>query len=275
MPITQGTPQGQYNPFQGMNIPSFSFNPVQGAGMAPSYENIMKMISAQPMSMVNQLMPGLSQILGTQTQQMLPMLQQQTSGLESGIQSMMQQRGLTGSSIEAAGLLGAEAAGQQNVNQFLAQQLGQLGQAYTGAVGADVGAQNQMYQNLAQAMGQQMQSQLAQNQFQQMLAAQQAMASQTGKAGMWGAAIQGGLQALPHFFPCDIRLKTNIKKLGDIDGLGIYSYEYRKDTNLNLPSGKQIGFMAQEVERKYPEAVFEIEGYKALAMDILENKLVK
>lgn len=62
----------------------------------------------------------------------------------------------------------------------------------------------------------------------------------------------------------DIRLKKNIKKIGTLrKGINIYSYNYidYKD----LPKNKQIGVMAQEVEKVIPEAVITMaDGYKAV-----------
>jgi hypothetical protein len=62
----------------------------------------------------------------------------------------------------------------------------------------------------------------------------------------------------------DIRLKKNIKKIGTLrKGIDIYSYNYidYKD----LPKDKQIGVMAQEVEKVIPEAVITMaDGYKAV-----------
>ena len=62
----------------------------------------------------------------------------------------------------------------------------------------------------------------------------------------------------------DVRLKKNIKKIGTLrKGINIYSYNYidYKD----LPKDKQIGVMAQEVEKVIPEAVVTMaDGYKAV-----------
>jgi hypothetical protein len=62
----------------------------------------------------------------------------------------------------------------------------------------------------------------------------------------------------------DIRLKKNIKKIGTLrKGINIYSYNYidYKD----LLKDKQIGVMAQEVEKVIPEAVITMaDGYKAV-----------
>lgn len=50
----------------------------------------------------------------------------------------------------------------------------------------------------------------------------------------------------------DKRAKKNIKKIGEAKGHGLYSYEYKKGKG---PAGKQVGVMAQEVEKKRPDAV--------------------
>ncbi len=54
----------------------------------------------------------------------------------------------------------------------------------------------------------------------------------------------------------DIRLKKNIRRLSTRpDGLGVYEFEYI------WGGGKQVGLMAQEVRRVYPDAVGENSGY--------------
>jgi len=57
----------------------------------------------------------------------------------------------------------------------------------------------------------------------------------------------------------DRRLKKNIKRIGTHkSGVGIYEYDYI------WGGGKQIGVMAQEVEKVMPDAVFEIHGFKGV-----------
>lgn len=83
-------------------------------------------------------------------------------------------------------------------------------------------------------------------------------------AGVGGAAGGSlGGNALNGLFS-DRRLKKNIKHVGKMDnGLNIYSYEY-------IWGGPtQIGVMAQEVEKINPDAVFEVNGYKAVKYDRL------
>ena len=62
----------------------------------------------------------------------------------------------------------------------------------------------------------------------------------------------------------DERLKENIKKIGTLDiGINLYTYHYKK--GFGLPEGKQVGVMAQEVEKVIPEAVItDADGYKSV-----------
>lgn len=57
----------------------------------------------------------------------------------------------------------------------------------------------------------------------------------------------------------DRRVKTDIKKVGKTnDGQNIYQYRYKSGGPI------QMGLMAQEVERKKPEAVSEVDGVKSV-----------
>lgn len=60
----------------------------------------------------------------------------------------------------------------------------------------------------------------------------------------------------------DIRLKEHIVKIGTRpDGLNVYTYNYK--SGHNLPIGRHIGLMAQEVEQIMPDAVYmRPDGYK-------------
>lgn len=136
-------------------------------------------------------------------------------------------------------------------NQVQSPQFQQFAQQAT-TQGADIlGAQNAQYQ-----------AALAQNN-----------AQNAGTAGLFGglAGIGMGLAGLPTASGgsvggnaiaglfSDHRLKTNIKRVGTLDnGLGVYSYRY-------IWGGPtHIGVMAQEVEKVIPEAVFEVDGFKAV-----------
>lgn len=80
-----------------------------------------------------------------------------------------------------------------------------------------------------------------------------------------GAAI-GGLGALGSLGQgigamgwSDIRLKENIRKVGELDnGLGVYAYNYIDDDR------QQIGLLAQEVQQSKPDAVGNFGGLLAV-----------
>jgi hypothetical protein len=48
----------------------------------------------------------------------------------------------------------------------------------------------------------------------------------------------------------DVRLKTDIEKVGELAGVGVYEYEFRDN-----PGKKEVGFIAQEVAEIFPDAV--------------------
>jgi len=83
---------------------------------------------------------------------------------------------------------------------------------------------------------------------------------------MGGLMNLGGMAA---FGKSDERLKENIKKIGTLDnGLNLYSYNYKD--GYDLPEGRQIGVMAQEVEKVIPEAVvMEADGFRAVNYALL------
>lgn len=130
-------------------------------------------------------------------------------------------------------------AQQQNVGG--ANMLGAAQAQY----GADLGAYNAAQANQSNTMG--------------------------GLFGIGGAAVGGMFGGLPgaqlgatlggaagKSFS-DRRLKKNIKRIGTHkSGVGIYEYDYI------WGGGKQIGVMAQELEKVMPDAVFEIDGFKGV-----------
>jgi len=60
------------------------------------------------------------------------------------------------------------------------------------------------------------------------------------------------------FAPSDRALKENIDPVGQENGFNLYEFNYKGDDI------KYIGVMADEVEQVVPEAVIEIDGYKAV-----------
>jgi Chaperone of endosialidase len=73
------------------------------------------------------------------------------------------------------------------------------------------------------------------------------------------AKLAGGIGSLFKFIPSDERLKEDICHVGALfDGTPVYRYRYK-----GMPAF-HIGLMAQDVERRAPGAVIEINGYKAV-----------
>jgi len=82
----------------------------------------------------------------------------------------------------------------------------------------------------------------------------------SGSANTIGAGIGAGNLAsnlFGSFMASDERVKDDIEKIGELyDGQNVYLYRYKGD---HTP---RVGLMAQEVERRYPEAVAEFDGIK-------------
>lgn len=96
-------------------------------------------------------------------------------------------------------------------------------------------------------------------------AQQQAKAARDAAIGSTLGSLAG---AGAYYAKSDIRVKDNIKAVGTAsNGLTIYEFEYKpefKDHPL-AGHGRFRGFMAQEVEQMFPEAVFTTNnGYKAV-----------
>jgi hypothetical protein len=64
----------------------------------------------------------------------------------------------------------------------------------------------------------------------------------------------------------DVRLKTDIQKVGENEGLNIYSFRYKGQPETH------VGYMAQEVLMKKPEAVHDIGGLLAVDLNAVEGK---
>lgn len=83
--------------------------------------------------------------------------------------------------------------------------------------------------------------------------------SSNGMGGFIGSIIGAAAAS-------DERLKTNITKIGEHSGLGIYQYDYISG------QGPYIGVMAQEVAKLYPEALGpEVSGYMTVDYDKLQE----
>ena len=179
---------------------------------------------------------------------MAPILQQ---GYNTALSTAQQQQGVD-LSAQQANLARLSSAGAQ---------LGSLGQA--GQSAGLAGAQAQMAAGQTQQQTQQAGLTALYNQFLQ----QQSYPFQTTQ---FLANIAEGTGALsgqttnttqPSSFFSDRRLKENIKEVGKgKNGLPIYSFNYKSDPD----KVTRLGYMADEVEKKHPEAVGLAGGYKTV-----------
>lgn len=87
-----------------------------------------------------------------------------------------------------------------------------------------------------------------------------------GSAALGGLAKSGALTSLLGSAALsDCRLKTDIKRVGVLDnGLPVYTFRFINDPNKQV----HMGLMAQDVEKVRPEAVVELNGFKAVYYDL-------
>lgn len=255
-----------------LNLPSFNqisqINPNQ---VSADPQGVFSLLAqAQPQSLANSIGPLLSSVFGTQANLLQPLFQQQTNQGVAQAQSNAMQRGLTGSTIEQAGLQAAQTQGNQSFDQYLASQLNNLVPAYTSALGTDISNQTNYLNNIAGAAGQVYSQNLQQQEFNQQLhdLLRQANISSNTQTFSGLAGIGGSLGAAAIL--SDIRLKEDIKPIGKWKGFNVYSFKYKKN-NLGLPEDKQIGLMAHEVLDKNPEAVGMKNGYLTIDYSKLEK----
>lgn len=88
---------------------------------------------------------------------------------------------------------------------------------------------------------------------------QQYQAQVANNGAMMGGLFGLGKAALGGWALSDRRTKENIKKVGELeDGLNVYSFKYKSGGLM------QLGLMADEVEKKYPDAVADVGGVDAV-----------
>ncbi|MDI6774016.1 MAG: hypothetical protein QME60_01275 [Verrucomicrobiota bacterium] len=178
-------------------IQPFTFPQI--GGTAPSYENIIRMLSQQTAT-ESQFMPELQNILSQRGQMVAP----QIAGMEAAgqrqqadLMGMMARRGLTGGSIEAQALGQQGAQIQGNIAQMLSgialQNSQMFAQLLSRARSGDVAAQRAMMQMIAQAMGEEMTAQRDIQMFQQGLGEMRAAEGRRHLAGQQAALWEAGL----------------------------------------------------------------------------------
>lgn len=203
---------------------------------------------------------------------------------QRGIQGQLAAGGLTrsGSALQEAARIPTDLGFQ--IEQLLtgrSQSLAGQAQAGAGAVGQFGAGASGGISSLAQASGQAISSGI--------LADQQAAAQGASNIGtLAGAGIGGFFGGLPGaqigaglggvasgiFGFSDPALKENIEKISEINGLGIYQWDWISETKDTIIEGCQtIGFMADEVEERFPQHVNEFAGFKMIDYPRLLDEL--
>lgn len=75
------------------------------------------------------------------------------------------------------------------------------------------------------------------------------------------------------FFASDTRLKENILPLGKIHDLTLVEWDWKPEAKNMMGTEMSTGFIAQEVEAKYPDMVTEINGIKVINYPALQKTL--
>lgn len=236
---------------------------------------INTLASNAPQSLTSLLMPLYQQLFGQQTGALASQNALTTQGNVAQAQSSAQQRGLTGSSIEAGAMQGATAAGQQSYENAYSSLLGQYVGTYANAASSDVANQQTYYGNLASALGQAYSTNVQQTEFNNQLAATSAAAGKSANSTLYAGLAGGAGAALAGIFS-DMRLKKNVVKLGRRFGLDVVGFEYdrARAPQLALPGGKFVGFLAHQVADKYPKAVRVDRGYLKIDMVKLQEAVL-
>ncbi len=137
---------------------------------------------------------------------------------------------------------------------------------------------DQKLQNLGTISGRGLQSQqVGQQGGAQALGELTGTLGQIGNIGVSQAAQQQntamGIAGLVGSFFSDERLKTNINKIGERDGLPLYEWEWNETAQNKFGlEGKEQGHMVSDVELEYPEAVGEKDGYKTVNYDLVGRR---
>ena len=222
-----------------------------------------------------------------QTGQTLAGLGQQAFGMGAGAAQQQAALGQTLAGLQGQQAQGLAGLGQQQFGQGLAssQQLGQLAQqGYgmgaataqqlanlgTGAQAAGLqGAQAQMAAGQMQQQTEQAGLQALYNQFLQEKSYPFQVAQFLANIAMGTGSLSGSTTTTtqPAPFFSDERLKDNIQPIGKtFDGQEIVKFNYKGSPN------KQIGLLAQDVEKKHPEAVGLAGGFKTVDYDAATEK---
>lgn len=264
------------DPYAGSMVAGYDPMKAQAdVGVQSAYGNAMDMAGQGQQALTNAMDPNARSAGWNQV------VQNTINGIMPGINSSFAGSGMTGSGLHAQNLAKGLSSGladvenqawQQGQNRALqaAGMLPQMAGMQFGAAdalraaGAD--RQQQSQQEISANVLQDQQAKSA-----DMSAIQNYLSLMSGLGGQFGtqtqtqsqnAGLMGmlgfGLQAAPLLFS-DRRLKEDIERVGKTDdGLPVYTYRYKGSPTVHM------GVMAQEVQKKKPEAVHKVGGFLAV-----------
>lgn len=177
---------------------------------------------------------------------------------QRGIQGQLAAGGLTrsGTAIQQAANIPTDLAFQ--LENQLTNRSANLVSGGQGTAGTLAGLQTQTSGQIGQTLGQ-----IGQN------TASGLLADQQSKAAFTGAALTAGA-----IFFSDPRLKDNVEQIASIHDLSVYQWDWKPETKGTIIENcGTIGFMADEVEEKYPHHVYEYGGYMVLDYSGLIDEL--
>lgn len=95
-------------------------------------------------------------------------------------------------------------------------------------------------------------------------------AKQQAEAAGWNTVSNLAGDAVKILFS-DVRLKDNVERIGERNGLGYYRWEWNDEAAELGLAGAAEGYMAHEVADVYPQAVSESRGYLQINEDMLNG----
>jgi len=182
-------------------------------------------------------------------------LQQQ--GFNTALQAAQNQQA---NQLAAAGQLSGLAGQGFGFGQQIAQQQAQQGAQQQALQNALIAAAQQQFQNVAnypqQALSLPLQA-LGMTPY-----GQTTTEKQTAQAGLM-QTLGNAAQIAALFAPSDPRLKTNVKRLGEVAGFNIYVWDWNEEgKKVANPAQPTLGVMADELQETHPHLVHKAhDGY--------------
>ena len=254
------------------------------SGIAPgeaNYGNVDKTVRGLTKipSLTETILPSIQKLLMPgEDNPYAKLIDQSTQGNVAAAQTDAMRRGLTGSDIEAASMVGARGQGEMAKSQFFAQNATQMAGFIKDLATGDISAQRENLIMMAQLMGQKITSDQDLAMFREMLQANIDQGDKNRKSALWGAGIGAAGSIIGGAMKfSDERLKEGVKLIGYAGDYPVYSFRWKKMAQafLGAHDRVEVGFLAQDVQARRPDAVSEIQGFLAVDWGKLPSSVVK